>query len=79
MNDLVSRRTWELVSAPTDVVVGCHWVYTFKYRLDGSVDQYKARFVAKGYTHTYGIDYFKTFSPVVRMNSIRIIFYVVNL
>jgi len=35
--------------------------------------------VTKGCTQTYGIDYFKTFSPVARMNSIRILFLVVNL
>jgi len=38
------------------------------------VDRYKARLVAKGYTQTYDIDYFETFSPVARMNSIRIMF-----
>jgi len=50
MNALISRETWELVSVPTDVVVGCRWVYTLKYRLDGSVDHYNARLIAKGYT-----------------------------
>jgi len=35
--------------------------------------------MAKGYTQTYGIDYFETFSPVALMNSIRIQFYVVYL
>ena len=38
------------------------------------MDRYKARLVAKGYTQTYDIDYFKTFSPVTMMNSIRIVF-----
>jgi len=73
---LVSRRTWELVSAPKDVV-GCYRVYTLKYRPDGSVDRYKAKLMAKGYTQTYGIDYFETFSPVAQMSSIKIIFSVV--
>ena len=45
-----------------------------KYRLDGSVDRYKARLVVKGYTQTYDVDYFETFSSVARLNSIRILF-----
>ena len=64
-----------MVSAPTDaVIVGCRWVFTLKYRPDGSVNRYKAKLMAKWYIHTYGIDYFETFSPIVRMNSIRILF-----
>ena len=59
MNALVSRKT-ELASAPTDVVACC-WVSTLKYRPDGSVDRYKTRLVAKGYTRTYGVDYFEIF------------------
>ena len=73
MDALISRGTWELISAPKDVV-GCRWVYTLKYRLDGLVDRYKARLVAKRYTQTYGVDYFETFSPVAWLNSIRILF-----
>jgi len=75
MEALAFRGTWELVSAPTDaVIIVCRWVFTLKYRLNGSVDRYKSRLVAKEYTQTYGIDYFETFSPVARMNSIRILF-----
>ena len=75
MEALTFRETWELISAPTDaVVVGYHWVFPLKYRLNGSVDRHKARLVAKGYTLTYGINYFKTFSLVFKMNSIRILF-----
>ena len=78
MDALISRGTWELVSAPKDVV-GCRWVYTLKYRPDGSVDRYKARLVAKGYSHTYRVDYFETFLSVARLNSIRNLFSVVNM
>jgi len=69
------------VSVPTDaVVVGYRWVYTLKYHPDGSLDRCKVRLVSKSYTQTYGINYFETFSPVARMNSIRIIFsFAVNL
>jgi len=81
MDALVSRETWELVLAPTNVVVvGCWWIYTLKFRPNRLVDWYKARPVAKGYTQTYDIDYLETFSPVARINFIKILFSVaVNL
>ena len=53
MEALASRGTWELVSTPTDVVVSCCWVFTLKYHPDGSVNRYKDRLVANGYTQTY--------------------------
>jgi len=75
MEAFTSRETWESVSAPTDmVVVGHRWVFALKYRPDGSVYRYKVRLEAKGYTQTYDIDYFETFSPIARMNSIGILF-----
>jgi len=54
--EMEALGTWVLVSAPTNiVVVCCRWVFTLKYRPDGSVDRYKVRLVAKGYTQTYDI------------------------
>ena len=38
------------------------------------MDRLKVRLVAKGYTQTYGSDYYDTFSPVAKMASIRILF-----
>ena len=64
MNALKKNGTWEVVDLPREKkVVGCKWVFTIKSKADGSVERYKARLMAKGFTQTYGIDYHETFTP----------------
>eukprot|EP00253_Pinus_taeda_P001438 PITA_01438 len=52
-------------------VVGSRWIYKVKYAADGSVEKFKAKFVAKGYVQKEGIDYEKTFALIARYTSIR--------
>ena len=54
-------------------IVSCRWVYTLKYFPDGTIHRHKACLVARGFSQQYAIDYEDTFSPMVRMCSVRII------
>jgi len=55
---LMKNQTWSLVPKPRDVQpVSCKWVYKIKRRADGSIDRYKARLVARGFSQKYGEDY----------------------
>lgn len=72
IDSLVKSGTWVLVEAPKDQkIVDNRWVFRIKRNPDNSVDRYKARLVARGFSQTYGVDYTETFSPVVKFVSIR--------
>ena len=51
--------------------MGSKWVLKVKRNADGTVDRFKARLVAQGYTQTQGVDYNEVYAPVARYSAIR--------
>lgn len=71
---LDQNKTWGLVPRTYDMnVVGSKWIFKIKFKSDGSVERYKARLVAQGNTQVTGIDFDKTFTPVSKPTTVRII------
>lgn len=73
-SDLQRQGTWSLVPCrPGLSVVGCLWVYKLKHNPNGSIARFKAQLVAKCFHEEQGIDYYETFSPVVKQATIKVV------
>ena len=52
-------------------ILGSKWVFAYKLDKDNNLTRFKARCVAQGFTQIPGLNYNETFSPVVKIESIR--------
>ncbi|KAI3754579.1 hypothetical protein L1987_54366 [Smallanthus sonchifolius] len=67
------QDVWKLVDLPPGkYAIGTRWVFRNKQDERGIVVKNKARLVAQGYTQEEGIDYDEVFTPVARLEAIRI-------
>jgi hypothetical protein len=77
---LMANGTLKEVIPPKDAnLVSTKWVYTIKTNVDGSIERFKARLVARGFSQVYGQDYTETFACTVRMNASKSIQYLFSL
>ncbi|CAI7872142.1 unnamed protein product, partial [Closterium sp. NIES-54] len=49
------------------------WVFRVKMKADRTIDKFKARWVVRGFDQEHGRDFTKTFAPVSRHTSLRIL------
>jgi hypothetical protein len=71
---IIKKNVWEIVPRlKSKDVVSSKWILKIKHATAGSIEKYKARFVARGFSQKEGIDYEEIFSLVSRYTSIRTI------
>jgi len=70
---LQANSTWVEEKVPKGTnLVSTKWVFTVKLQVDGTIERFKARLVARGFSQVYGKDYTETFAPTVRMDTLQI-------
>src|SRR5579859_93922 len=71
---LLENHTWEIVKLPPrKKPIGCRWVWLIKRKADGSIERFKARLVAQGFSQRPGLDYVEVFAPTFRPASLRLV------
>ncbi|CAI7772071.1 unnamed protein product [Closterium sp. NIES-54] len=63
------------VPPPGANIVDGMWIFRVK-RLPGSPPAFKARYVARGFCLRQGVDYFQTFFPTQKMNTLQVLLHV---
>lgn len=78
LSSIKEMGVWSLVPRQDSMkVVGSKFVYKTKRFADGSVERFKVRLVAQGFTQTHGVDYEDVFATTASMQSIRVILWLV--
>ncbi|KAF8748586.1 Encoded by [Rhizoctonia solani] len=79
VSTLEQMGTYKLTDLPPErKAMGNKWVLVLKHNKNGTPIQHKARLVAQGFSQQPGIDFDKTFAPVVRLDSIRTLVSIAN-
>ena len=65
---------WHVTWLPAGAKTIKHkWVFVKKMNPDGTLNKFKARLVACGYSQIHGQNYFETFSPTVSQDNVMLV------
>ena len=74
-NALVENKIWVLSPLPPGQKEnGSRWVFKTQRHNDGTIEKFKARFVAHGFSQVFGSDYDETFAPTAKLCTLTICF-----
>ena len=74
LNQFQRSEIWELLPRPSNQrVIGTRWVFRNEMDENGIIVRNKARLVAQGFNQEEWIDYEETFTPVARLEAIRML------
>ena len=74
MNALENNKTSEIANKLKGKnIVDSKWIFTLEYKVDGSLERYKTRLVAKTYTQTYEVDYHEAFASIIKASTAKIL------
>jgi hypothetical protein len=73
LDQIEKNNMWEMVHRPEGKnIIGSKWIFKNKLNEQGQVVKNKARFVYKGYAQIEGLDFDENFTPVERLEAIKI-------
>jgi len=74
INALKRNNTFSVVDKPTGRnIAGSKWVFKTKKNADRTLERFRARAVAQGFSQAPGFDFEDTFAPVIRYESLRLL------
>jgi hypothetical protein len=74
LDSLDRDRTWDVVDKiEGEKEVGSKWVFKVKRLADRSIDKFKARLIAQGFTQRPGFDFDETYATIVRCDFLRLL------
>lgn len=75
LGSMKKHKVWDIVSRPKDKrIIKSKWIFNIKEDPSTGQRRYKARLIALGCGQCPGVDYQETFAPVVRTETIRLLF-----
>ncbi|GJV39307.1 zinc finger, CCHC-type containing protein, partial [Tanacetum coccineum] len=74
MYSIMGYNTWVLADLPLGCKpLGCKWIFKRKLKVDGTIENFKAKLVIQGFKRKSKIDYFDTYALVARIIIIRLL------